>query len=58
MLFDDDLVAEARAYGVRWFRAANRTCSADTRCAREAGADLVVRVTSDCPLIDPETVDA
>jgi spore coat polysaccharide biosynthesis protein SpsF len=56
---DEPLVALAQRLGVRWFRGSEHDVLARyAGAAREAGADLVVRVTSDCPLIDPEEVDA
>jgi spore coat polysaccharide biosynthesis protein SpsF len=55
---DDPLVALADAAGARWFRGSEDDVLARyAGAAREAGADLVVRVTSDCPLIDPGEVD-
>jgi spore coat polysaccharide biosynthesis protein SpsF len=55
---DDPLVALADAAGARWFRGSEADVLARyAGAAREAGADLVVRVTSDCPLIDPGEVD-
>jgi spore coat polysaccharide biosynthesis protein SpsF len=56
---DDPLVALARRLGVRWYRGSEHDVLARyAGAAREAQADLVVRVTSDCPLIDPEETDA
>jgi spore coat polysaccharide biosynthesis protein SpsF len=56
---DEPLVALARQVGVRWFRGSEHdVLGRYAGAAREAGADLVVRVTSDCPLIDPDEVDA
>jgi spore coat polysaccharide biosynthesis protein SpsF len=56
---DDPLVALAERAGVRWFRGSEHdVLSRYAGAAREARADLVVRVTSDCPLIDPVETDA
>jgi spore coat polysaccharide biosynthesis protein SpsF len=55
---DDPLVALADRLGLRWHRGSEHdVLSRYLGAAREAEADLVVRVTSDCPLIDPEEVD-
>jgi spore coat polysaccharide biosynthesis protein SpsF len=55
---DDPLVALADAIGARWFRGSEHdVLSRYAGAAREADADVVVRVTSDCPLIDPHEVD-
>jgi spore coat polysaccharide biosynthesis protein SpsF len=56
---DDPLEELARRCGVRWFRGSEHdVLSRYVGAAREAEADLVVRVTSDCPLIDPVETDA
>jgi spore coat polysaccharide biosynthesis protein SpsF len=55
---DDPVVELARSEGVGWFRGPEQdVLSRYVGAALESGADLVVRVTSDCPLIDPELVD-
>lgn len=56
---DDPVVELAERAGARWFRGPEDDVLARyAGAAREAGADLVVRVTSDCPLIDPVQTDA
>jgi spore coat polysaccharide biosynthesis protein SpsF len=55
---DDPLVALADRLGLRWFRGSEDDVLARyVGAAREADASEVVRVTSDCPLIDPGEVD-
>src|SRR5262245_9344466 len=52
---DEPLLTLARRLGVRWFRGSEHDVLSRCRgAAREADADLVVRVTADCPLIDPD----
>jgi spore coat polysaccharide biosynthesis protein SpsF len=55
---DAVIVAEAARLGVDVFRgSAHDVLSRYLGAARAVGAEAVVRVTSDCPLIDPEVVD-
>lgn len=55
---DDPVIALAEQEDVRWFRGSeNDVLSRYVGAAREAQADIVVRITSDCPLIDAEVSD-
>lgn len=56
---DTPVVDIARAEGVRWFRGDERdVLGRFAAAAREAGADIVARITADCPLVDPGVTDA
>lgn len=55
---DDPIVAVAKAEDVRWYRGSEHdVLSRHVEAAREARADVVVRITADCPLIDPGVTD-
>jgi spore coat polysaccharide biosynthesis protein SpsF len=56
---DASLTELAGRRGLRWYRGSEHdVLSRYAGAARETAADMVVRVTSDCPLIDPEETDA
>jgi spore coat polysaccharide biosynthesis protein SpsF len=56
---DDPLVELARRMDVGWYRGSEHdVLTRYAGAAAQARADLVVRVTSDCPLIDPVETDA
>jgi spore coat polysaccharide biosynthesis protein SpsF len=55
---DDEIVEECRGIGVPFFRGEEQdVLDRYFRTARAHQADVIVRITSDCPLIDPEVVD-
>jgi spore coat polysaccharide biosynthesis protein SpsF len=55
---DDPVVTEARRLDVRAWRGSEQNVLARyIGAARTFAAGAVVRVTSDCPLLDPETID-
>lgn len=56
---DDPVVALARREGVGWFRGSEQDVLARVAgAARQAEADVIIRVTGDCPLIDPGVTGA
>ena len=56
---DDPIVAAARHADAGCFRGSEHdVLSRYAGAARDARADVIVRVTADCPLIDPEVTDA
>ena len=55
---DDPVVEECRRLGTRVFRGSEEdVLDRYYRAAQDARADAVVRITSDCPLIDPQVSD-
>lgn len=55
---DDPVVELARREGARWYRGDEHdVLGRYLGAARESGAEVVVRITADCPLIDPDVVD-
>ena len=51
---DDEIVAVARKYGAASFRGSVQdVLSRYVGAAQQTEADVVVRVTADCPLLDP-----
>jgi spore coat polysaccharide biosynthesis protein SpsF len=56
---DDAIVARCSSVVVACFRGSDRdVLDRFTMAARRANADVIVRITSDCPLIDPDVIDA
>jgi spore coat polysaccharide biosynthesis protein SpsF len=56
---DDVTVQECQRLSVACFRGDEEDVLARYyRAAQEFGADAIVRITADCPLIDPELIDA
>jgi spore coat polysaccharide biosynthesis protein SpsF (cytidylyltransferase family) len=55
---DDCLVAMAQSMGIGAFRGSrDDVLDRYLRAALDAGADPVIRITSDCPLIEPSIID-
>ncbi|MSQ82852.1 MAG: UDP-2,4-diacetamido-2,4,6-trideoxy-beta-L-altropyranose hydrolase [Myxococcales bacterium] len=55
---DDAIVHEAQRLGVSWFRGSEHdVLDRFARAASQVGAATVVRITADCPLMDPAEVE-
>ncbi|TAH59052.1 MAG: acylneuraminate cytidylyltransferase, partial [Gottschalkiaceae bacterium] len=55
---DDIIVEEARKIGVKTYRGSEEdVLSRYYYAAKENDADTIIRITSDCPLIDPKITD-
>ena len=55
---DSRIAAEAEKAGVKYFRGSEEDVLARYyNAAREHAVDVIVRITSDCPLIDPDVSD-
>ena len=57
-MVDDVIVKLCEARGWSWFRGSEEdVLDRYYRAAKKYQADFIVRITSDCPLIDPEVID-
>ena len=55
---DDLIVNYAKEKGIKFFRGSEEdVLSRYYNAAKENNADVIVRITSDCPLIDPDIID-
>jgi spore coat polysaccharide biosynthesis protein SpsF len=55
---DDQIVKLVDLYGVEVFRGSEEdVLDRYYQCAKKFKLDIIVRITSDCPLIDPEIID-
>lgn len=55
---DAILIDVARKVGVKWFSGSEEdVMERFLQAARQEGVDIIIRVTGDCPLIDPEYID-
>lgn len=55
---DDQIVLEAKKYGVECYRGSEKdVLSRYFEAAEVFNADVIIRITSDCPFIDPELID-
>lgn len=55
---DDEVEALARSVGVRFFRGSEEdVLDRVLQAAHSTGTDLIVEITGDCPLTDPEVID-
>lgn len=56
---DEPIIELARQEGLSWFRGSEHdVLGRYVGAARQAHAEVVVRITADCPLIDPEIADS
>lgn len=55
---DEKIADEARSFGADCFRGSeNDVLDRYYQAAKKFGADIVVRITGDCPLMDPKVID-